>query len=42
MGDENKDDGVGDPFKVFLEESLARQRNEMMENFAHILQWFPT
>ena len=24
MGGENKDDGVGDPFKNFLEEALAR------------------
>ena len=41
MGDENKDDGVGDPFKIFLEESLSRQRNEMMDNFAQILWWLP-
>jgi hypothetical protein len=33
LGDEKKDDGVGDPFKMFLEESLARQRNKMMDNF---------
>jgi hypothetical protein len=38
MGDENKYDGAGDPFKMFLEESLARQRNEMMEKFAQILR----
>ena len=42
MGDENKDDGAGDPFKMFLEESLARQRNEMMEKFTQILRWLPT
>jgi hypothetical protein len=42
MGDENKYDGVGDPIKMFLEESLTRQRNEMMDNFAQILRWFPT
>jgi hypothetical protein len=42
MGDEKKYDGVGDPFKMLLEEALARQRNEMMENFAHILRWLPT
>jgi hypothetical protein len=41
MGDENKYDGVGDPFKMFLEEPLVRQRNEMMDNFAHILWRFP-
>jgi hypothetical protein len=37
MGDEKKDDGVGDPFKMLLEESLARKRNKMMDNFAQIL-----
>jgi hypothetical protein len=34
MGDENKDDGAGDPFKMLLKEALAQQRNEMMEKFA--------
>jgi hypothetical protein len=38
MGDKNKYDGAGDPFKMFLEESLARQRNKMMDNFAQILR----
>jgi hypothetical protein len=38
MGDQNKYDGVGDSFKMLLEEALARKRNEMMETFAHILQ----
>jgi hypothetical protein len=38
MGDEKKDDGVGDSFKMLLEEALARQRNEMMEKFAQILR----
>jgi hypothetical protein len=38
MVGENKDDGTGDPFKMFLEESLERQRNEMMDNFAQILR----
>jgi hypothetical protein len=38
MGDDNKYDGEGDPFKLLLEESLARQMNEMMDNFAQILQ----
>jgi hypothetical protein len=33
MGDDNKDDGVGNPFKMFLEEDLVQQRNKMMENF---------
>jgi hypothetical protein len=34
MRDEKKDDGGGDPFKMFLEEALMQQRNEMMDNFA--------
>jgi hypothetical protein len=42
MGDEKKDDGAGDPFKLLLEESIARQRNEMMEKFAQILRRLPT
>lgn len=42
MGNKKKYDGVGDPFKMFLEEALARQRNEMMDNFAHILRRLPT
>jgi hypothetical protein len=41
MGDEKKDDGVGDPFKMLLEEAPTRQRNEMMDNFAQILQRLP-
>jgi hypothetical protein len=39
---ENKDDGIGDPFKMFLEESLKKKSNEMMDNFAQIFQRFPT
>jgi hypothetical protein len=42
MGEEKRDDGAGDPFKLLLEESLARQRNEMMDNFAQILRRLPT
>jgi hypothetical protein len=34
MGDTKKDDGAGDPFKMLLEEALARQRNETMDIFA--------
>ena len=34
MGDRKKDEGVGDPIKIFLEEALEKQRNAMMENFA--------
>ena len=42
MGDENKDEGEGDPIKIFLEEALEKQRNAMMDNFAKILQRLPT
>jgi hypothetical protein len=37
MGEEKRDDGAGDPFKLLLEEALTQQRNEMMDNFAQIL-----
>jgi hypothetical protein len=33
MADENRDDGTRDRFKLFLEEALAQQMNEMMDNF---------
>ena len=42
MGNEKKDEGGGDPIKILLEEALEKQRNEMMDNFAQILQRFPT
>ena len=42
MGDEKKDDGAGYPIKMLLEEALARQRNEMMDNFMQILRRLPT
>jgi hypothetical protein len=41
MGDENKYDGVGDPFKKILEEALKRQRSEMMDKFLQILRRLP-
>ena len=41
MADEEKDEGVGDPIKILLEEALERQRNTMMDNFAEILQRLP-
>jgi hypothetical protein len=37
MGDEKKDNGAGDPIKMFLEKSITRQRNKMMEKFTHVL-----
>jgi hypothetical protein len=42
MGEEKKDEGVGDPIKLFLEEALDKQRNTMMGNFSQILQRLPT
>jgi hypothetical protein len=36
-----RDDKAGDPFKTLLEESLVRQRNKMMDNFAQILRRLP-
>jgi hypothetical protein len=42
MGDEKKDGGARDPFRLFLEEALTRKRNEMMDNFAEILWQLPT
>ena len=41
-GEENRDDGAGDPIKMLLEEALTRQRNEMMDNFAQILRRMST
>jgi hypothetical protein len=38
----NKDDGTRDPFKMLFEESLERQRNKMMDNFAQILRRLST
>jgi hypothetical protein len=42
VGEENKDEGEGDPIKMFLKEALEKKRNAMMDNFARILQWIPT
>ena len=41
LEDEKKDEGVGDPIKILLEEVLERQRNTMMDNFSQILQRLP-
>jgi hypothetical protein len=38
MEGEKKDDGIGDPFKLLIEEALTQQRNEMMDNFVQILR----
>ena len=42
MEEVKKDEGVGYPIKILLEEALEKQRNAMMDSFAQILQWFPT
>jgi hypothetical protein len=38
MAKEKRDDGVGDPLKLFLEEALTQKRNEMMDYFTQILR----
>jgi hypothetical protein len=38
MAEEKKNDGADDPINLLLEQALTRQRDEIMENFAHILQ----
>jgi hypothetical protein len=42
MVEEKKIDGANDPISLLLEQALTRQRDEMMENFSHILQRLPT
>ena len=41
MAEEKKNDGADDPISLLLEQALTRQRDEMMENFYHILQHLP-
>jgi hypothetical protein len=38
MVEENKNDRAKDSINLLLEQALTRQRDEMMENFSHILQ----
>jgi hypothetical protein len=38
MVEEKKNDEADDPINLLLEQALTRQRDEMMENFSHILQ----
>ena len=38
MVEENKNDRVYDSINMLLEQALTQQRDEMMENFSHILQ----
>jgi len=40
-GGEKKDEGAWDPFKIFLEEPLERQRNTMMDKFSQNLRRLP-
>ena len=42
MVEEMRDDRVGDPIKLLLEEALMQQWNEMMDNFSQILCRLPT
>jgi hypothetical protein len=41
MAEEKKIDGADDPINLLLEQALTRQRDEMMENFSHILKRLP-
>jgi hypothetical protein len=41
MEEENKIDGADDPINLLLEQALTQQRDEMMENFSHILKCLP-
>jgi hypothetical protein len=41
MVEENKNDGADDSINMLLEKALTRQRDEMTENFSHILQCLP-
>jgi hypothetical protein len=38
MAEENKNDRADNSINLLLEQALTRQRDEMMENFSHILQ----
>jgi hypothetical protein len=41
MAEENKNDGANNPINMLLEQAVTRQRDEMIENFSHILQHLP-
>jgi hypothetical protein len=41
MVEENKNDGEDNSINLLIEKYLTRQRDEMMENFSHILQCLP-
>jgi hypothetical protein len=42
MVEETRKNGVGDPIKLLLKESLTQKRNAMMDNFSQILRRLPT
>jgi hypothetical protein len=42
MAGEKKDNVIGGPFKILLEEALTQQRNEMMDSVVQILRQLPT
>jgi len=41
MAEENKNDRSNNSINLLLEQALTQQRDEMMENFSHILQCLP-
>jgi hypothetical protein len=41
MAKEKKNNRADDPINLLLEQALTQQRDEMMENFSHILQCLP-
>jgi hypothetical protein len=41
MAEAKKNEGVDDSISLLLEQAFMRQRDEMMENFSHILQRLP-
>ena len=41
MVEEKKNDKADDPINLLLKQALRRQRDKMMESFAHILQRLP-
>jgi hypothetical protein len=41
MAEEKKNDRADDSMSLLLEQALTRQKDEMMENFSHILQCLP-
>jgi hypothetical protein len=41
MAEENKNNRENDSINLLLEQALTRERDEMMENFSHILQCLP-